>query len=132
MSYETPNNNNKMNTKIMLHHSQCVFLPGDLVSGHLIVDLSEQINFKKIQVTLVGRADVRWIEGETEYRSSETYVDEVVDVHQGPGLPAGYHLLPFSVRLPANLPSSFKGKYGDVRYWVKASIVRNGWKKILR
>ena len=107
------------------------FLAGDLVSGQLKVDLSEQITFRKIQVTLVGRAEVRWTEGETEYRSNETYVDEVVDVHQGPSLPGGHHLLPFSVRLPANLPSSFKGKYGGVSYCVKATIVREGWRRIL-
>jgi len=54
-----------------------------------------------------------------------------VDVLQGPGLPTGHHRLPFSVRLPANLPSSFKGQSGDVSYYVKASIVRDGWRKIL-
>jgi len=37
-----------------------VFLPGDVVSGHLIVDLSEQITFKKIKVKVVGKAKVEW------------------------------------------------------------------------
>ena len=65
------------------------------------------------------------VEEDEEY-SSETCVDEVVDVLQGPGLPPGYHWLPFSVRLPANLPSSFKGQHGGVSYYVKAIMEKEG------
>ena len=61
-----------------------------------------------------------------EYSSSEKYVEEVVDVHLGPGLPAGLHHLPFSLRLPRNLPASFKGQHGGVNYYVKAITVREG------
>ena len=46
-------------------------------------------------------------EEEEEYRSSEQYLDQTVTLHPGPGLPAGSHLLPFSLRLPPGLPSSF-------------------------
>ena len=34
---------------------------------------------------------------------------------------------PFSFMLPPNLPSSFESKIGNVRYFVKADIVRD-WK----
>jgi hypothetical protein len=42
-------------------------------------------------------------------------------------LPAGEHSFLFSMMLPYNLPSSFEGKYGYVRYTVKATLDRP-WK----
>jgi hypothetical protein len=37
-------------------------------------------------------------------------------------LPAGEHSFPFSMILPDQLPSSFEGQYGYVRYTVEATI----------
>ena len=37
-------------------------------------------------------------------------------------LSVGDHEFPFSVRLEANIPSSFEGKHGHVRYKVTATI----------
>ena len=71
MSCQSENNNNNNNNNMMrkLKHfllqfdqPQRVLIPGDLVSGHLIVDLNEQINFSKIKVEVAGRADVHWRE----------------------------------------------------------------------
>jgi hypothetical protein len=42
-------------------------------------------------------------------------------------LPAGEHSFLFSMSLPNNLPSSFEGEYGYVRYTVKATLDRP-WK----
>jgi hypothetical protein len=42
-------------------------------------------------------------------------------------LPAGEHSFLFSMTLPNHLPSSFEGKYGYVRYTVKATLNRP-WK----
>ena len=37
-------------------------------------------------------------------------------------LPAGRYTYPFQCQLPANIPCSFEGDLGYVRYWVKATI----------
>jgi len=37
-------------------------------------------------------------------------------------LPAGNYSYPFQFQLPPNLPSSFEGYYGHVRYWVRGTI----------
>nr|DBA28458.1 TPA: hypothetical protein GDO54_008816 [Pyxicephalus adspersus] len=39
-------------------------------------------------------------------------------------LPAGRHEFPFTFQLPENLVTSFEGKHGCVRYWVKAKLHR--------
>ena len=61
------------------------------------------------------------------FRNHETYVKQETVLHGGPGLPPGIHYFPFSFMLPPNLPSSFESKIGNVRYFVKADIVRD-WK----
>ena len=44
--------------------------------------------------------------------------------------PAGYHIYPFSVALPASIPSSFEGRRGYIRYQCMAFLDR-GWKGVL-
>ncbi|NXA42443.1 ARRD2 protein, partial [Eudromia elegans] len=39
-------------------------------------------------------------------------------------LPAGRHEFPFTFQLPETLATSFEGKHGSVRYWVKAKLHR--------
>ena len=121
-----------------------VFFSGEVVTGQVIVDLTDQKKFRKIKLELVGRGEVHWTEtrrisrrdsdGNTRsetvtdhYRNSERYFQQEVVLHQGPGLPPGLHVLPFSLMLPPNLPSSFEGQHGNVRYFLKADIVRD-WK----
>ena len=45
-------------------------------------------------------------------------------------LRAGSHQLPFSFKLPENLPSPYESKIGHVRYFIKASICWAGNKKL--
>lgn len=42
-------------------------------------------------------------------------------------IPAGNHEYPFSFQLPLNLPSSFEGEFGRVRYDIEA-VVKRSWK----
>jgi len=43
-------------------------------------------------------------------------------------LPAGVHSFPFQYKLPSDLPaSSFEGRWGQVRYTVKA-VLQRPWK----
>lgn len=42
-------------------------------------------------------------------------------------MPTGKYSYPFQFQLPPNLPTSFEGEYGHVRYWVRASIEKP-WK----
>ena len=38
--------------------------------------------------------------------------------------PEGDHSLPFVFQLPSDLPTSFEGKHGSIKYYVKATILR--------
>ena len=121
-----------------------IFFSGEELRGRVVIDLSSQKNFRQIKLEIVGRGEVHWTESRTvtrtdsdgnsrsetvtdHYRSSEKYFHQEFIIQQGPGLPPGQHVLPFSLILPSNLPSSFEGEHGSVRYYVKANIVRD-WK----
>ena len=54
-------------------------------------------------------------------------MSQEISLHSGPGLPPGVHYFPFSFLLPPNLPSSFETSTGQVRYFIRATIVRD-WK----
>ena len=41
-----------------------------------------------------------------------------------PVLQAGEHMLPFEVRIPKDVPSSFEGQYGRIRYEGRGVIER--------
>lgn len=44
-------------------------------------------------------------------------------------LPPGTHFYPFSFQLPPNLPSSFEGGDGHVRYTIRGVMDRASWRK---
>lgn len=58
-----------------------------------------------------------------QYLSSRTYV---VGEPEGDtfDLPAGTYLYRFQIQLPSDLPSSFEGQYGNIRYEVVVRIDR--------
>ena len=65
-----------------------VYFPGEVITGKLLINLTEQKSFKKIKVELVGKGDVEWVhtdsDGDSEtYSDHEEYVDHEVTVHQG-------------------------------------------------
>ena len=61
------------------------------------------------------------------YSNGETYFWHEIDVYNGPQLPSGIHIFPFSFTLPYNIPSSFGSQVGNVRYEIDGKIVQD-WK----
>ncbi|XP_061657476.1 arrestin domain-containing protein 3-like isoform X2 [Syngnathoides biaculeatus] len=129
-----------------------VFSGGELVSGRVLLEAVGDVRVRSLDVTARGVAKVRWTDSrnaganaayaqnyteELEYLSHrDTLIgddagdssssaaaaadDGVVSV-----LRAGLHEFAFSFHLPhMALATSFEGKHGSVRYWVKAELQR--------
>jgi len=128
--------------QIIFENTLKVFFSGQTLNGRVLVNLSEHKKLSKIKVQLVGRGEVHWTESRREhrrdsrgenyseeihdhFRATESYLEQEAVVYHGPSLQAGTHVFPFSFLLPTNLPSSFESKVGQVRYFVKADIVRD-------
>ncbi|XP_046556419.1 arrestin domain-containing protein 3-like [Haliotis rubra] len=126
---------------------QGVYYAGQAVQGHVTVELTDTMKMRGIHIRFEGRAYVHWSETETtgsgdnqqtvthDYSASEKYFKEDIllagrwkqqsgdDIH----LPAGRHTFPFAFQLPPQLPSSFEGEDGHVRYTAKG-IIDKPWK----
>ncbi|XP_048735830.2 arrestin domain-containing protein 3-like [Ostrea edulis] len=125
--------------KINLDNSKGIFVSGETVSGRATVDVESEITFQEINLVFDGKAYVHWSEkrGSKDnrrtvfYSGTESYFNNVVCV-LGKGLGGGdEHILhpgqyvyPFSFVLPPNLPSSFEGGVGHVRYTIRGTIDR--------
>ena len=65
------------------------------------------------ELELAGKGEVLWTETRTvnsqtltdHFTSSREYMEHKVGVHQGPHLPPGDHVVPFTLVLPPNIPS---------------------------
>ncbi|XP_056428861.1 arrestin domain-containing protein 2 isoform X1 [Hyla sarda] len=115
-----------------------VFSSGDAVSGKVLLELVSDCKVESVKLHAGGYAKVHWTESRSAGSSTaytQNYSDEVEYMDQKETLlqtdngtlnvlPAGKHEFPFTFQLPENLVTSFEGKHGCVRYWVKAKLHR--------
>ncbi|XP_060556233.1 arrestin domain-containing protein 17-like [Ruditapes philippinarum] len=123
--------------QIQFDNPHGVFAAGEKVSGQIMLNLAKPMKMRSLKVLLVGEGKSHWSKrrGKTtvHYRGSETYLNALIVLFEGDSQsgnkehPAGSHAYPFSVQLHANLPSSFEGTRGHVRYVCKCTIDRP-WK----
>ncbi|XP_054756423.2 arrestin domain-containing protein 3-like [Lytechinus pictus] len=126
---------------IVLDNNKNVYSAGEFVSGHVAVDLRGDMKMRGIRIYMRGLAKVHWSESRggghqtgsyTKYYDAEEeyfYMKQVLfgkDEDEGgsnPVLRAGHHELRFSFQIPyGRVATSFEGKYGRIRYWLKAEI----------
>ncbi|XP_042144827.1 arrestin domain-containing protein 3 [Ixodes scapularis] len=125
---------------ITLDGCRSVYHPGQAVRGKCVLDLKGDMRLKALRVFMRGLAKVHW----TESRSTgsrlgaytEHYNAEIEYFFQGQTLfgsesggdgrdvlTEGHHEFNFSFLLPTSgVTTSFEGKYGSVRYWLKAEV----------
>jgi len=129
--------------EVVLDNTQAVYHEGDYISGHVDISNSVELRIKSIRLELKGVSVVFWTKlflAKNESTGSEInkikgdlsaveYSEKVVFVQKGHRiLTRGYHSFPFSCKLPPELPSSFEGEYGQIRYTAQAIIERPAFK----
>uniref|UniRef100_A0A8D0EJC8 Arrestin domain containing 2 n=1 Tax=Strix occidentalis caurina TaxID=311401 RepID=A0A8D0EJC8_STROC len=120
---------------------------GELLHGWVRLELRGALRLRALEVYARGRALVHWLENHSvglntvyhDYTASQTFLNhqEVLqerdnslksvlpaDNGEVTVLQAGRHEFPFTFQLPETLATSFEGKHGSVRYWVKAKLHR--------
>ncbi|XP_046337176.2 arrestin domain-containing protein 2-like isoform X1 [Haliotis rufescens] len=126
---------------------QGVYYAGQVMQGNVTVELIDTMKMRGIHLQFEGSAYVHWTErhttGSGDNRHTETYHYSAEEQYfhqdillagrwkQQSGenihLPVGRHTFPFAFQLPPQLPSSFEGEYGYVRYTAKG-IIDKPWK----
>lgn len=122
--------------RIFLDNPVATYYGGDTVTGKVVVKTDEEEKIRYISTKCRGEANVRWTKRvkrgrhtrTVTYSAKESYFEIKNYFIGGPSqeliLPPGEHIYNFSVNLPGNLPSSFEGKYGHIRYTIKAKMNR--------
>uniref|UniRef100_A0A6A7G010 Arrestin domain-containing protein 2-like isoform X1 n=1 Tax=Hirondellea gigas TaxID=1518452 RepID=A0A6A7G010_9CRUS len=117
--------------KVELHPEYPVYFGWQIISGIVRAEVLQEISCKDVKVTCSGKAKVRWTEGSGKqqlvFKAKEKYVNlsKIVwtpEIPERGKLPAGNYAWPFSFQLPQDIPSSFEGTFGFIRYKVKANI----------
>ncbi|XP_030639368.1 arrestin domain-containing protein 2 isoform X1 [Chanos chanos] len=114
-----------------------VYTSGEIVSGQVILELNREIKVRSLKVQGRGVATAHWLENRSvgvntvynDYTSKITYFRRRQHLIRDNGeltvLSAGRHEFPFSFQLPEEtLVTSFEGKHGSIRYWVKVKLHR--------
>ncbi|KPP64007.1 hypothetical protein Z043_117688, partial [Scleropages formosus] len=122
-----------------------VFSSGDSVSGRVVLEVTGDIRVKSLKIHAKGLAKVRWTESRNAGSNTaytQNYTEEVEYLNRRDILigherdednseeclttiHSGHHEYAFSIELPQTpLATSFEGKHGSVRYWVKAELHR--------
>ena len=122
---------------------QGVYYPGMTVTGTVFAVNDEPKDYKAIKVRIVGFAHVHWSEStvseysgrrQTRHYSARVgYLNTFIriwdkDTSAGGGqFPAGSYQYPFSLKLIGNnLPASYEGTVGKIKYTVEARVIKDG------
>ncbi|XP_067417240.1 arrestin domain-containing protein 2 isoform X3 [Emydura macquarii macquarii] len=109
---------------------------GELLSGQVVLELGRALRLRALEVCARGLASAHWLESRSlgtntvysEHRAAQPYLRQRRQLVRDNGdvtvLQAGKHEFPFVFQLPETLATSFEGKHGSVRYWVKAKLHR--------
>ncbi|KAK3876802.1 hypothetical protein Pcinc_018445 [Petrolisthes cinctipes] len=112
----------KLVVELKPHHP--VYFPGQMLKGEVSMVVKSSVTCREIRVNVIGGGYVMWKTGSgkhsTTYIAREYFMNLEVKVWQS----SGTHTYPFTFRLANPLPSSVEGKYGYVRYEVKAVVDR--------
>ena len=110
-----------------------LYRPGSVVKGKLLLDyISRSYNVKYIKLNASGTSKVRLAPSPLEVHTRcEKYLDITFYLWKRneslkDGLPPGAHEFPFEFPLPTNIPSSFEGRYGWIRYTIKVWVSTSG------
>ncbi|XP_017487025.1 PREDICTED: arrestin domain-containing protein 17-like [Rhagoletis zephyria] len=122
---------------------------GQVITGKVTLQADKQKQVKGVVLKINGCAETRWEESSsktetdvhgrsstrketTYFRGHEDYIKSKTyllgsDENQSSLIEPGIHTYTFACHLPHNCPSSFEGRYGNIRYLVKVELIRP-WK----
>ncbi|XP_059470737.1 arrestin domain-containing protein 17-like [Neocloeon triangulifer] len=121
--------------QIFFDLNPAVFYSGRIVTGRIVVVTSTPKKLRGIYVKIKGESHVRWTTRQNKHtrvhQAFENYFNNKFAVFgRADGeetLEPGEYSFPFYYTLPKNLPSSFEGDFGFIRYTLKA-VMERPWK----
>nr|ARU77705.1 beta-arrestin 2 [Sinohyriopsis cumingii] len=120
--------------EVIYNNNGGVYFAGQNVDGYVRLQVPDSQQIKEINLRWLGHATVSWSEGtgddSTSYSDKETYFDTKMALLEKEPYRHGYSKLlqdvyryPFSFQLPLDIPNSYQGFSGWVRYEVTVTVV---------
>ncbi|MGY5878954.1 MAG: sporulation protein [Candidatus Thorarchaeota archaeon] len=110
--------------KIEIKLDEEPLLPGGKVEGYVLVTCDDDFQCERLYVSLFGdeRSEVVFHAGKVTivYREDREHVNEVRDLAECLMVPMGESRYEFSFTLPTEIPGSYKGSYGWIKYALEA------------
>ncbi|KAM9294198.1 thioredoxin-interacting protein [Gastrophryne carolinensis] len=121
--------------EMVFTEAEKVYCGGDKVTGKVMVEVAEVTRVTAVKIHACGVAKVLWSSGPQHCKQEMEYLryEDTLQMDDQPTDSDGSVLLrpgnryeyKFGFELPQGpLGSTFKGKYGSVKYWVKALLER--------
>ncbi|XP_059172626.1 arrestin domain-containing protein 17-like [Physella acuta] len=129
---------------ILTTDPRAVCWAGGVLDGKVTLDITTPLPVRGVRMTFFGEGRVEWDEGhavsqvsrpkrvwknvrtvhDIEIYSKTTTILYGADPESTYNhiLPAGNHTMPFELPVPSDLPSSFEGTHGYVRYWLECML----------
>ncbi|XP_041644183.1 arrestin domain-containing protein 3-like isoform X2 [Cheilinus undulatus] len=106
------------------------FTCGDRLSGEVELASATKCTVQSLIVKLKGKGVVGWYNGDDTALAGEEYFSIKQEIiHESKGnnvIDQGCHVYPFTFQIPAeDLPPSFRGSYGKIKYSVEAVLSRS-------
>lgn len=120
--------------QIVFNNPTATYFAGETVYGYGWLVVKEPVYVSSICLEAIGEAKVEWMTSSDIQNSDEEIFNHTSvlpikgekQIDDEGVLHSGSHYFPFEFVLPQKLPSSFKGKHGRLRYYVRMSVYSKG------
>ncbi|XP_023014669.2 arrestin domain-containing protein 3 isoform X2 [Leptinotarsa decemlineata] len=123
-----------MSCRLILQNFGGTCFSGSTISGHVVCTFQSNKNIRGLKLIVIGREYTSWSESESYTENGESKTRDVTYSGDNKFLEIDIMLLgkttvapgryeyPFTFTLPTNLPASFQGIYGHIKYFIKAIV----------
>ena len=110
--------------KIQIQLTDGPLNPGDVVEGHVLVTCDDEFECNRLFISLHGQEVARVVihTGKVTivHEEKSDHINQQIDLVVDFTIPMGESLYDFSFTLPSNIPGSYIGSYGNIKYTLNA------------
>lgn len=115
------------------NNARKIVYAGQLLRGTVRLNLLKKTDVLSVYIRINGKAYARWSHGKTTIVSEENYLDERIylvgsnEAKCNISLEAGMHENTFEFMLPSDVPSSYEGEFGHIKYTIRVVMDFPRW-----